>query len=531
MSRFVGRALSGLGSFPHDSQGVALSCDVSGRWPATSDSRAAKDCRTPRRCRVLCPPRSLSHFLTCLLLLLAGFGLTPTRAGVPEPDNIVWGSIILGTTPVTAANTSVVIEARRTPDGPAFNSYRMGTVPALGDRYSLRLAMEDAAPLRSASASLAGDHVFVVVRDSSGVRDTKEIILGGRGAFTQLDFGSADTDHDGLPDTWEQEHFGSAMGAAPGADGDGDGVSNLDEFHQGTNPLVADSRHPADNAPANSQITIAEVTTYGAAWKRGDAWPTGPQPGDLALINFVTRAGALWQGGEFYKHDTNQPSAPLWWVNVPPPVSPTSVEIPQLAAEEGKKISRHAAPVVAESGASFQSGLPARFLPGSSFRVTNEVNLPGEVRAYAVEQRVPAGWLASAINEAGTFDVKAQAIRWGPFFDGRDRAFTFQATAPLNPALTAAAEFPGVLSVDGSAVELGGRTATSDGPASLAVANHPEGVRLVLEGLPQLSHVIEGSSDLLHWEPLTQATPGWDGTLELNVAPTEPAAFYRVRAE
>ena len=456
----------------------------------------------------------------CLLFELCSLGLAlPARARLAEPDNIVWGSIILGATPATAASTSVVVEARRTPAGPAFLSYRMGTVPALGDHYSLRLAMEEAAPLTRAAASLEGDHIFIVVTDASGDRDAQELVLGGRGAFTQLDFGSLDSDHDGLPDAWEQQYFG-ATGALPGADPDHDGVSNLDEFRNGTNPLVADSRHPADNAPADTQITIAEVTAYGSAWKRGEAWPTGPQPGDPALINFVTRAGALWQGGEYYRQDTNQPTAPLWWVNVPPP-----------ATGNGHKIVRQEAPSPAAGGSSFLSGLPARVLPGSSFRVTNAVVLAGNVRAYAAEQRLAPGWLATVINESGTYDVKSGVIRWGPFFDGEVRTFAFQLTAPLDPALTVHAVFPGVLSVDGSPVPLGGRTVTGDGPATLAVVAQPDGIRIVLEGLPGRPQVIEGSSDLQRWEPLTTATPAADGTLELSVAHGGPAAFYRVRPE
>ncbi|MDI1318616.1 MAG: hypothetical protein PSW75_00275 [bacterium] len=44
-----------------------------------------------------------------------------------------------------------------------------------------------------------------------------------------------DTDHDGLPDEWEQKYFGEEP-CTPGDDPDGDGQTNLQEFQAGTNP-------------------------------------------------------------------------------------------------------------------------------------------------------------------------------------------------------------------------------------------------------------------------------------------------------
>jgi len=45
----------------------------------------------------------------------------------------------------------------------------------------------------------------------------------------------ADNDQDGLGDTWELSNFGN-LSVAPGADADGDGRSNLQEFVEGTDP-------------------------------------------------------------------------------------------------------------------------------------------------------------------------------------------------------------------------------------------------------------------------------------------------------
>jgi len=50
-------------------------------------------------------------------------------------------------------------------------------------------------------------------------------------------FLGADTDGDGMPDQWEQDHnLNPADPTDAGQDADGDGVNNLDEYRSGTNP-------------------------------------------------------------------------------------------------------------------------------------------------------------------------------------------------------------------------------------------------------------------------------------------------------
>jgi len=66
------------------------------------------------------------------------------------------------------------------------------------------------------------------------------------------------SDTDGIPDWWRLAYFGHALGSAAdnsrGADdADGDGVSNLTEFLNGTNPLNASS------VPAGPAFNIAQI--------------------------------------------------------------------------------------------------------------------------------------------------------------------------------------------------------------------------------------------------------------------------------
>ena len=53
--------------------------------------------------------------------------------------------------------------------------------------------------------------------------------------------GGVDSDGNGLADAWERLYFGS-IGVSPGADADGDGVSNKAEYLAGTNPTDASSK-------------------------------------------------------------------------------------------------------------------------------------------------------------------------------------------------------------------------------------------------------------------------------------------------
>ncbi len=54
-------------------------------------------------------------------------------------------------------------------------------------------------------------------------------------------YSAADSDVDGLPDTWEIFHFGTIEAQRGDDDFDGDGADNLQEFEAGTDPTVADT--------------------------------------------------------------------------------------------------------------------------------------------------------------------------------------------------------------------------------------------------------------------------------------------------
>ncbi len=90
---------------------------------------------------------------------------------------------------------------------------------------------------------------------------------------------SFDTDHSGLPDAWQMQYFGS-LGNDPNADPDGDGVSNYQEYLDGTNPMNARSVKPRLN------ISTSPGGTYSVT-------PLKPkyQLGDVVQVTFTADQG------------------------------------------------------------------------------------------------------------------------------------------------------------------------------------------------------------------------------------------------
>jgi hypothetical protein len=176
-----------------------------------------------------------------LSVLLFGCVFGRLQADIPAPDNLVYGTITLNGQVIGSNATNFVVEARRSLGGPVLASYRMGAEPATGNFYLLKIQLEEISPVAKSLASLAGQSVFLVVRDLTGDRANLRYTIADRGSITRLDFGSVemDSDHDGLPDVWELTRVGSLSNGAAD-DPFRKGSSLLADYISGTDPKQPD---------------------------------------------------------------------------------------------------------------------------------------------------------------------------------------------------------------------------------------------------------------------------------------------------
>lgn len=86
------------------------------------------------------------------------------------------------------------------------------------------------------------DRITVIVPTNATTGLVK--VIYPNGAFTTQDAFTVltDNDGDGMPDTFEQEYFNHPGSAIASGDTDGDGSSNLEEYHAGTDPTDPQSR-------------------------------------------------------------------------------------------------------------------------------------------------------------------------------------------------------------------------------------------------------------------------------------------------
>ena len=118
--------------------------------------------------------------------------------------------------------------------------------------------------------------------------NTAEAPIPAGGVVYTADF-HTDLDSDGMPDWWEQEHFGGD--ADPNADSDGDGLDNRYEYLAGT--------VPTDSASAFRIVSISGFTltwsslpgkTYQVIYA---ASPAGPWQEDLPGSQITAQAGEI----------------------------------------------------------------------------------------------------------------------------------------------------------------------------------------------------------------------------------------------
>jgi hypothetical protein len=275
--------------------------------------------------------------------------------------------------------------------------------------------------------------------------------------------------------------------------------------------------HPGDADPTDNWITIGELTTYGAAWKRGNPWGLPPPPQPIQP-DYLIRGIELWYGGEHYDLDLSIPNAPFWWVNLTNAVAPGEV------------------PTTIRPGSTAFNGtavvsLPASFQPGVPITVTI-ISMPRSfVLNYALEHQPPDGWtvLTNSISYGGSFDAARGKVKWGPFFENTPRTNSYQVVPPLDAG--AVGRFVGGAAFDGVTADfVGPRETVRNGnpPARFSsVRLSPGGVELTLQGGDGVV-TIQSSTDLIEWSPVeTLATSGGSVVFMDSSATNRVQSFYR----
>ena len=92
--------------------------------------------------------------------------------------------------------------------------------------------------LSGMSGAGTGDVQYSVARNTNGASRTGTLLIAGKSVTVVQDGMSADTNGDGLPDSWQMLYFNSpnSSNAVPALDYDVDGLSNQDEYWAGTDP-------------------------------------------------------------------------------------------------------------------------------------------------------------------------------------------------------------------------------------------------------------------------------------------------------
>jgi hypothetical protein len=230
----------------------------------------------------------------------------------------------------------------------------------------------------------------------------------------------------------------------PGGPGDG-AFAGTAAFEETSVPVTGDAiapvclSHPADTQPdpagapfGDWRMTAVEVTAYAGAWQRGQPWPNLPSP---IPVEFVTRAGFLWATCESYAVDPGQ-TAPLTWVT-------NCTGAPALEAAAAAARATRA-----------RRQLNGCYAGGVASPVLVAVTPASPTRAWAIEERVPAGWIVGQVSDGGTFDAATGTLRWGPFFDAAPRTLTYRVVPSAGDK--GPKRFAGVASGNGSLQPIAG---------------------------------------------------------------------------
>ena len=221
-----------------------------------------------------------AHRIWIVLVLIGLLSAVPAYAGIPEPGITLYGKVRDGAGTLITSGT---LTWKYTPDGGG-NSVTLATEmeelsgPWGTFSYVTMIPLEvevpgspvstGAFPLSDTPLSCTG--TVQVGPTAAETTDVVEISAVSRGTIKRVDvwitYPPTDSDHDGIPDEWEIEHFGSTDASSPHVDSDGDGFTDLEEQEAGTNP------HNANDAPVASYTIDGFVILQGRPTRPDPSW-------------------------------------------------------------------------------------------------------------------------------------------------------------------------------------------------------------------------------------------------------------------
>jgi hypothetical protein len=203
-------------------------------------------------------PAGAINYLTAAVNAIGGADESTFYSAALNPGYLVFGKNTLAAEIHQQNGTSTDISfdfelaGGQTFIAPYFTQQPESQTAAEGTAVSLTPVVAGAAPLRfqwrfngtnlpnatNSTLSFPGvqlanaGNYFVVVTNLAG---------SATSTVATLTISTSDTDHDGMPDFWEQAHGLDPGVNDAGTDSDGDGMTNFDEFIAGTHPRRADS--------------------------------------------------------------------------------------------------------------------------------------------------------------------------------------------------------------------------------------------------------------------------------------------------
>jgi hypothetical protein len=157
-------------------------------------------------------------------------------------------------------------------------------------------------------AGATGDSLVLKNLSGTNFASYRVIISNGSGSITSAPVAIwPDSNGTGMPDWWQMQYFGN-LNQLPTGDFDNDGVENLAEYFEGTNPTNAASYNPrlyvqsphgsVTASPAQPYYTMGQVVTLTAIPDSGQmflGWTGdgfGPKPAISVLMNSHKSIGA-----------------------------------------------------------------------------------------------------------------------------------------------------------------------------------------------------------------------------------------------